>query len=113
MESRRYGFFPYSFLADLPRLSNRFRACTPRAMGHRPSCRSCRHCIAPNGIAPGRCQLRQLPIHPDLVGDLWCHHWTARPPRLPVVGPGGAAGGASEPAQANVQLSLTSMLQEG
>jgi len=57
--------------------------------------------------------LRQLPIHPDLVGDLWCHHWTARPPRLPVVGPGGAAGGASEPAQANVQLSLASMLQEG
>jgi len=57
--------------------------------------------------------LRQLPIHPDLVGDLWCHHWTARPPRLPVVGSGGAAGGASESAQANVQLSLASMLQEG
>jgi len=52
--------------------------------------------------------LRQLPIHPDLVGDLWCHHWTARPPRLPVVAPGGA----SAPVQANQQLSLTPMLSE-
>jgi len=77
-------------------------------MGHRPSCRSCRHCIPPLGIALGYCQLRQLTIHPDLVGDLWCHHWTARPPRLPVVAPGGAAA----PAQANGQLSLASMLQQ-
>jgi hypothetical protein len=52
--------------------------------------------------------LRQLPIHPDLVGDLWCHHWTARPPRLPAV----ASGGASAPVQANQQLSLTPMLSE-
>jgi hypothetical protein len=77
-------------------------------MGHRPCCRSCRHCIPPEGGALGRCQLRQLPIHPDLVGDLWCHHWTARPPRLPVVAPGGAYA----PAQANGQLSLASMLQQ-
>jgi hypothetical protein len=35
----------------------------------------------------GWCALRQLPIHPELVADLWCHHWTARPPRLPVVSP--------------------------
>ena len=60
-------------------------------------------------MAPGLCQLRQLPIHPELVGDLWCHHWTARPPRLPVVAPGGA----SAPAQANGQLSLAPMLQDG
>jgi hypothetical protein len=78
-------------------------------MGHRPSCRSCRHCIAPQGIALGGCQLRQLPIHPDLVGDLWCHHWTARPPRLPVVAPGGA----TAPVQPHQQLSLTAMLAEG
>jgi hypothetical protein len=32
----------------------------------------------------GWCALRQLPIHPELAGDLWCHHWTPRPPRLPV-----------------------------
>jgi hypothetical protein len=77
-------------------------------MGHRPSCRSCRHCIPPQGVTLGRCQLRQLPIHPDLEGDLWCHHWTARPPRLPVVAPGGA----SAPVQPHQQLSLTPMLPE-
>jgi hypothetical protein len=27
-----------------------------------------------------------LPIHPDLAGELWCHHWTPRPPRLPLPG---------------------------
>jgi hypothetical protein len=43
------------------------------------------------------------------VGDLWCHHWTARPPRLPVVTPGGA----SAPVQPNQQLSLTAMLAAG
>ncbi|MCX5956720.1 MAG: hypothetical protein NTW51_10050 [Cyanobacteria bacterium] len=78
-------------------------------MGHRPSCRSCRHCIPPQGVSLGRCQLRQLSIHHDLVGDLWCHHWTARPPRLPVVAPGGAFA----PVQAPQQLSLTPMLSEG
>jgi len=36
----------------------------------------------------GWCQLRQLQIHPELAADLWCHHWTARPPRLPVVARG-------------------------
>ncbi len=78
-------------------------------MGHRPSCRSCRHCIPRQGVTLGRCQLRQLPIQPDLVGDLWCHHWTARPPRLPVVTPGGA----SAPVQPHQQLSLTAMLAAG
>lgn len=57
-------------------------------MGHRPSCRSCRHCTPPSGVEQGWCQLRQLPIHPELAGDLWCHHWTARAPRLPVLGAG-------------------------
>ncbi len=33
----------------------------------------------------GWCRLRQLPIHPELASQLWCHHWTARPPRLPVI----------------------------
>jgi len=52
--------------------------------------------------------LRQLPIHTELVAELWCHHWTARPPRLPVMAP------ATSPAMAppgNEQLSLASMLQ--
>lgn len=61
----------------------------PRRMGKRPNCRSCRHCTPPKGADFGWCQLRELPIHPDLVGELWCHHWTASPPRLPSVGAGG------------------------
>jgi hypothetical protein len=40
----------------------------------------------------GWCQLRRLAIHPELAADLWCTHWTARPPRLPGVVP--AAGAA-------------------
>lgn len=74
-------------------------------MGNRPSCRSCRHCIPPTGVELGLCQLRQLPIHPELVAELWCHHWTGRPPRLPVTG------AASGPPQPHQQLSLAAMLQ--
>jgi hypothetical protein len=58
-------------------------------MGNRACCRSCRHCTPPSGVQMGWCQLRQLPIHGELAGDLWCHHWTARPPRLPVMGDAG------------------------
>jgi hypothetical protein len=57
----------------------------------------------------GWCQLRQLPIHPELVADLWCHHWTARPPRLPVVSPGGPGHPARTPV-GNQQLSLATGL---
>ncbi|MEI6616257.1 MAG: hypothetical protein WCL59_06715 [Cyanobium sp. ELA507] len=74
-------------------------------MGNRPSCRSCRHCIPPAGVELGWCQLRQLPIHPELVAQLWCHHWTGRPPRLPVIG------AAAGPHQPNQQLSLVELLQ--
>jgi hypothetical protein len=35
----------------------------------------------------GWCRLRQLPIHPELVAELSCHHWTAREPRLPTLNP--------------------------
>ena len=59
-----------------------------------------RWCGGPNPSG----QLRQLPIHPELVTELWCHHWTALPPRLPVTDPQGGAG-ASVPA-ANQQQSL-------
>ena len=71
-------------------------------MGNRPSCRSCRHCIPPRGEELGWCQLRQLPIHGELAQELWCHHWTARAPRLPEV----AASAAAAPPQTNRQLSL-------
>ena len=59
-------------------------------MGQRSSCRSCRHCTPPRGEEMGWCQLRRLAIHTDLAGDLWCHHWTASPARLPGVGVEGA-----------------------
>jgi hypothetical protein len=49
------------------------------------SCRGCRHGQSPQNGELGWCRLRQLPIHPDLVGDLSCHHWTAREPRLPTL----------------------------
>ncbi|MEB3332204.1 MAG: hypothetical protein VKI83_06910 [Synechococcaceae cyanobacterium] len=77
-------------------------------MGNRPSCRSCRHCAPPSGAELGWCQLRQLPIHPELAGELWCHHWTARPPRLPVMPPVGSEAAASRP-EGNQQLSLPTM----
>jgi len=78
-------------------------------MGHRPSCRSCRHCTPPSGEQLGFCHLRQLAIHGELATELWCHHWTPRPPRLPL------AGAAAAPARQVVrsdhhQLSLESGL---
>jgi hypothetical protein len=77
-------------------------------MGHRPSCRSCRHCLPAQGEGQqGWCQLRQLGIHPELVGELWCHHWTARPPRLPVIA---AVPGSAAPPQRNQQLSLPAVI---
>ena len=74
-------------------------------MGQRPCCRSCRHCAPPQGVEFGWCQLRQLPIHPDLGSELWCHHWTARPPRLPVMEQRPQDSGAPLP-RPNRQLSL-------
>ncbi|MEB3361820.1 MAG: hypothetical protein VKI42_06810 [Synechococcaceae cyanobacterium] len=79
-------------------------------MGNRPSCRSCRHCLPPSGMQLGWCQLRQLPIHPDLVSELWCPHWTVRPPRLPSLNPSSSAD--SERVGREEQLSLPSMLAE-
>ena len=81
-------------------------------MGNRPSCRSCRHCAPPRGAELGWCQLRQLSIHPDLVAELWCHHWTGRPPRLPVVGPHQPDEHAFEMNVSNQQLSLPTTLLE-
>jgi hypothetical protein len=76
-------------------------------MGQRPCCRSCRHCTPPGAAEAGWCQLRQLPIHPDLASDLWCHHWTARPPRLPGLGGGGRSAQAEDG-----QLVLGELLRE-
>jgi hypothetical protein len=70
-------------------------------MGHRPNCRSCRHCSPPSGEQLGTCHLRQLPIHAELASELWCHHWMARAPRLPITGASVRAG-----ARCNQQLSF-------
>jgi len=76
-------------------------------MGNRSSCRSCRHCTPPMGQEAGWCQLRRLPIHPDLVGELWCHHWTVRPPRLPLL----VDAQRPEPLSRNRQLALSDLLE--
>lgn len=78
-------------------------------MGQRPSCRSCRHCTPPSGVEMGWCRLRELPIHAELVADLWCPHWTARPARLPVIAPPGGHH-VRETTAANRQLSLATLL---
>lgn len=77
-------------------------------MGPRPCCRSCRHCTPPHGEHLGWCHLRQLGIHADLVAELWCHHWTQRPPRLPLMATAPPAGRSL--GCANQQLSLESAL---
>jgi hypothetical protein len=76
-------------------------------MANRACCRSCRHCVPPQGGESGWCQLRRLPIHPELAAELWCHHWTARPPRLP------AFGERSQPEASahDRQLALTDLLE--
>jgi hypothetical protein len=45
-------------------------------MGQRPNCRSCSHCVTPQGGESGWCKLRRLPLHPEWSGELSCHHWT-------------------------------------
>lgn len=81
-------------------------------MGKRPNCRSCRHCTPPRGAELGWCQLRQLAIHPDLVGELWCHHWTATPPRLPTVAPCGDQAMEEEVSVGGQQLSFRGLARE-
>ncbi len=54
--------------------------------------------------------MRQLPIHPELVADLWCHHWTARPPRLPVLSPAAQHSHSTRLQVGNQQLSLATGL---
>ena len=76
-------------------------------MGHRSCCRNCRHCSPPAGQEPGWCQLRRLPIHAELAAELWCHHWTARPPRLPQL----SDPQLTETATHNRQLALSDLLE--
>jgi hypothetical protein len=61
----------------------------------------------------GWCRLRQLPIHPELVAELSCHHWTAREPRLPTLN-AQALSTAVQPSAptAGLQLSLEGALRQ-
>jgi hypothetical protein len=59
----------------------------------------------------GWCQLRELPIHAELVADLWCHHWTAPPARLPVMAPLGGIR-PQQTGGGNRQLSLAALLPQ-
>lgn len=77
-------------------------------MGHHCSCRGCRHAVPPQEGGMGWCRLRELAIHPDLVGELWCHHWTARAPRLPTLATGTMPHRSAAPATR--QLSLDAVL---
>lgn len=67
--------------------------------------------MPPSGEQLGWCQLRQLAIHGDLASDLWCHHWTPRPPRLPVTGASAAANRSG--GRGNHQLSLEPAMGAG
>ncbi len=53
--------------------------------------------------------MRQLTIPAELSGELWCPHWTARPPRLPLTSQTTAPAGASGPI--DQQLSLIGMFE--
>jgi hypothetical protein len=77
------------------------------------SCRGCRHGQPPQNGGMGWCRLRQLAIHPELVADLSCHHWTAREPRLPTLNPQ-ALPSLAHPAggSAHRQLSLEGALRQ-
>ncbi|MEX1316661.1 MAG: hypothetical protein AB1Z22_05975 [Synechococcaceae cyanobacterium] len=81
-------------------------------MPHRPNCRSCTHCALPQGSGGGWCRLRQLAIHAELAGELWCHHWTVRSPRLPAITPPGGASAAPDGPGRCRQLSLEMVLPQ-
>lgn len=75
-------------------------------MGTRPCCRSCRHGQPPLGADLGWCQLRQLPIHPELAAELYCHHWTARAPRSPLNADSSREATAAGPEQLSLAVPL-------
>ncbi len=47
------------------------------------SCRTCAHCTLSAATGSGWCRLRRLPVHAELAGQVFCHHWTGRSPSLP------------------------------
>ncbi|MDB4677627.1 hypothetical protein OAE71_00520 [Synechococcus sp. AH-551-A21] len=47
------------------------------------SCQTCVHCTPPAATGSGWCRLRRLSVHAELANQVFCHHWTCRPPALP------------------------------
>ena len=61
------------------------------------------------GGRAGWCQMRQLTIPAELSGELWCPHWTARSPRLPLTSQTAKTAGVGVPL--DQQLSLSGMFE--
>ena len=69
----------WSALASVLSLSSRFSRCDVT----QSSCQTCVHCTPPAATGSGWCRLRRLSVHAELANQVFCHHWTCRPPSLP------------------------------
>ncbi len=69
----------WTAFASVLSLSSRFARCVVT----QSSCQSCVHCTPPAPTGTGWCRLRRLSVHPELASQVFCHHWTSRPPSLP------------------------------
>ena len=69
----------WSALTSVLSLSSRFSRCDVT----QSSCQSCVHCTVPTATGSGWCRLRRLSVHAELANQVFCHHWTCRPPSLP------------------------------
>ena len=69
----------WSALASVLSLNSRFSRCDVT----QSSCQSCVHCTPPAAKGSGWCRLRRLSVHAELANQVFCHHWTCRPPALP------------------------------
>ena len=69
----------WSALASVLSLSTRFSRCDVT----QSSCQTCVHCTPPAATGSGWCRLRRLSVHSELANQVFCHHWTCRPPALP------------------------------
>jgi hypothetical protein len=69
----------WTALASVLSLSSRFCRCDVT----QSSCQSCVHCTPPAPTGSGWCRLRRLSVHAELANQVFCHHWTSRPPSLP------------------------------
>ena len=69
----------WSALIIVLSLNTRFSRCDVT----QSSCQTCVHCTPPAATGSGWCRLRRLSVHAELANQVFCHHWTCRPPALP------------------------------